>query len=188
MLAVTPGGQLLVTYDCRDNICRLRAYELPDGAAQFDVEAPNGDVVGITDEALVIGHEPCEPSCIVTAISLDDGTASDIGSFCGRATIVQVAAGPALVTDARPDRTCSDGSTLAVVDLRTGVTTSSVNLPEGYELVATSLGDGLELPPGSVMLAPDGNPFAPIPGRPAQLISLQSGTRAIVTLDVPRDS
>lgn len=105
-LFLSPDASRLVSYDCRDDDCRLRAYVPATGDLVFDVAAPASDPFGITDSEVVlsgsstsVGAECRQVPCPAIAFDLDSGQQRPLVDVRSAATVVDVADGPILISD-----------------------------------------------------------------------------------------
>jgi hypothetical protein len=197
-LFVSPNGSTLVTYDCRDHDCRLRAYDATSGAQRFEVVAPASDVVGITDSGFLLsgswsneeadaqriadagGLTWCrELPCPIVIYSLIDGSARSFGAACGSARLAD-AQGQGLVVGEAATSGCSDGVDQLVTVNLAGEVVSTIALDNADEaLVVDHPWQTVAPPAGWALLTPDG--VLP-PRTPSQLIHVTDGVRR----DVPR--
>jgi hypothetical protein len=96
-LWVTPDGAQLVAIDC-PRACRAESFLVGPAASQGSFELEAGDVVGVTNDAIVTVFE-CSPPCPATAHQLHGGDSRKIGVFCESGILVLVDGRAALVTD-----------------------------------------------------------------------------------------
>jgi hypothetical protein len=163
---ISPDGDRLVTFDCRDGTCRLRGYALPALEQLFDVAAPDADPIGITAREFVIsgsqssGVSTCaELPCPLLAFDLESGQLRGFGRIC-RAAVVEVADEPVVIADTNLPGLCGDDPRLYSVmafSLESGNEIGHVQRVASDQLVATNADQGFALPAGWVLLAPDGH-------------------------------
>ncbi len=127
-LFLTPDGSRLITYDCRDDVCRLRAYVAVSGELLFDVAAPASDPFGITDSEVLLSGAATAPGtgcpavpCPAIAFDIESGRQRPVAEVCTAATVVYRADGPVLVSEADAAPICGQAP---------------------YRVVATELGNG----------------------------------------------
>lgn len=164
-LFLSPDGSRLVTYDCRDDECRLRAYVTGSGKPLFDVAAPASDALGITDSDILLSGAaaaggagcPAVP-CPAIAFDLESGRQRPVAEVCTAATVVDLADGPVLVSEAEIAPACGQAPYRVVAtELGSGRVVADLTL-EGAarELVVNSRDQAIALPDGWFVLGPAG--------------------------------
>lgn len=164
-LFLTPDGSRLVTYDCRDDECRLRAYATVDGELLFDVGAPTSDPFGITDSDFVLSGAGAAPGagcpaapCPAIAFDLGSGRLRPVGEVCGAAMVVHRPEGPVLVSEAEMAPTCGQAPyRIVATELHNGQVVSDFTFDTAArELVVGSRDQATGMPEGWLALGPAG--------------------------------
>lgn len=164
-LFLTPDRSRLVTYDCRDDECRLRAYVAASGELLFDVAAPATDPFGITNSEIILSGAAAEAGtgcpavpCPAIAFDLESGRQRPVGDVCGEATVVQRADGPVLVSEAEVAPTCGQAPyRVAATELGNGRVVADFTFESAArELVVSSRDQAIDLPEGWFALGPAG--------------------------------
>lgn len=163
-LYLSDDGKVLVTYDCRDSSCSVRAYDVTSGALRAETAAPRSDPIGLAGDTLVLsgatlsGPGLCrEPPCPLVLIDASTGSVDVAGRIC---TAGVMASSTIVVTDVVLPGVCNEANrdySLASLDL-------GASAPEGdavtvggrHRLVAATIDQGVELPQGFVLLTPSG--------------------------------
>lgn len=162
-LFLTPDGSRLVTYDCRNDACRLRAYVAATGELLIDVAAPASDPYGITNTAIVLsgaatsaGAGCREVPCRAISFNLESGRQRPVGAACSAATVVDGPDEPVLISDAEVSSICGQPPyRLVATDVGSGrVITEFTFENSERQLVVSSLYNGVGLPEGWFLLGP----------------------------------
>lgn len=179
-LFLTPGGSRLVSHDCRDDECRLRAYAAANGDPIFDVAAPASDVFGITDSEVILSGasvsvgEGCpQAPCPAIAFDLESGQRHPLGNVCGAAMVVGGPAGPVLVSDGAQPGQCAPGPVpIAATDIRTGDEVAEFPVQDLRGLVVTTRDQAVGLPEGWLLLGSAGQFYALEPAADQNALTL----------------
>lgn len=155
-LFLTPDASRLVSHDCRDDECRLRAYAAANGDLIFDVAAPASDAFGITDSEVIlsgasvsVGDGCPQVPCAAVAFDLGSGRKRTLGNVCGAAMVVAAAGGPMLVSDGAPHGQCApEPVPIIATDIRTGGVVAEFPLQAARELVMNTRDQAVGLPQG----------------------------------------
>jgi hypothetical protein len=147
-------GRTLAMQSCGAVSCRTRIVDPAAGMVSQTVDPAHGDIVGLTEERLVV-HGACGGTpCPLISVDLRDGSRTTLAEAAGQAVI---ATGPS-------DRSVVvyeqvDGARLRSIDVD-GVPVGEVDrlIPNGLGLVpgAGRAGSAAELDPGVVVLGPGG--------------------------------
>lgn len=191
-LFLTPDGSRLVTYDCRDDECRLRAYVAASGELLFDVAAPASDPFGITDSEIILSGAgtsvgvgcPAAP-CPAIAFNLESGQQRPFGEVCGGATVVYRADGPVLVSEAEVSPACGQAPYRVVAsELDSGRVVADFRFETAArELVVSSRDHAIGLPEGWFVLGPAGQFYTMELAQPEALTAVRLEDRR--TLELP---
>jgi len=172
-LFTTPDGSRLVSYDCRDDDCRLRAYMTPSGEPVLDVAAPASGVYGITDTEVVLSSVAASPGpwcrrlpCPAVAFDLASGRQRRFGTVCRAATIVTLADRSTLVTEAERGPVCGqDPYRIEAIDIASGQVVSEIPFQIPFQdstrqLVTNSGQQAIGLPTGWFLMGSAGRLYA----------------------------
>lgn len=192
-LFLTPDGSRLVTHDCRDDECRLRAYMAANGKLIFDVAAPASDPFGITDSEILLSGAatsvgagcPAAP-CPAIAFDLESGRKRPFGEVCGGATVVHHANGPVLVSEVEVSPTCGQAPNRVVAtELHGGRVVVDITFESAArQLVVNSRDQAIGLPEGWFLMGPAGEFYTTLGVAQPEaltLLSIQDGR----TFEIP---
>ncbi len=158
-------GRTLAIQSCGAVSCRTRVVDPAGGMVGQTFDPAHGDIVGLTEERLIV-HAACGGTpCPLISVDLRDGSGTTLVEAAGQAVLVT---GPS-------DRSVIvyepvDGAGLRSIDVD-GVPVGEVErlVPDGLGLVpgAGRAGSAAELDPGVVVLGPGGRmplegPLAPV--------------------------
>jgi len=190
-LFLTPDGSRLVSYDCRDDDCRLRAYITATGDRVFDVAAPASDPYGITDSEIVlsgasasVGAECRQAPCPAIAFDLDSGQQRQLVEVCSAATVVEAADRPILISDAERAPCGLEPNPIIATDLRNGGLVVEFPLQDSRELVIDTRDQAVGLPDGWFLLGNAGQFYTLDPAAQQDALTLVRVDGAL-TFDIP---
>ena len=190
-LFLSPDGSRLVSYDCRDDDCRLRGYVPATGDLVFDVAAPASDPFGITDSEVIlsgastsVGAGCRRVPCPAIAFDLDSGRQRPLVEVCSGATVVEAADGPILISD--PERApCGlEPNPIIATDLRTGEVIAEFPDQGSPELVMKTRDQAIGLPGGWFLLGTGGQFYTLEPPDQQDALTLVRVDGGL-TLDLP---
>lgn len=168
-LFTTPDGSRLVSYDCRDDDCRLRAYMAPSGEPVLDVAAPGSGVYGITDTEVVLSSVAASLGpwcrrlpCPAIAFDLASGGQRRFGTVCSAATIVVLTDRSTLVTEAERGPVCGQSPyRIEAIDIASGQVVSEIPFPDSTRQLVTNSGQqAIGLPTGWFLMGSAGRLYA----------------------------
>lgn len=190
-LFLSPDGSRLVTYDCRDDDCRLRAYIAATGELVFDVAAPASDPFGITDSDVVlsgasasVGAGCGQVPCPAIAFDLDSGQQRPLVEVCSAATVADASDGPILISDAERAPCGLEPNPIIATDLRTGEVVAEFPDQGSRELVMKTRDQAISLPGGWFLLGTGGQFYTlepPVQQDALTLVRVDGG----LTFDLP---
>lgn len=160
-LFLTPDGSTLVSYDCRDDTCRLRGYVAATGELVFDVAVPASDPFGITNSEIILSgaatsaEARCrEAPCPAISFDLESGLQRPLGQVCSAATVVEGSDAPILIGDAELSPACGQAPyRLVATDLGNGQVIADFTFEtSARQLVVNSRDHGVGLPEGWFLL------------------------------------
>ncbi|MDA8237441.1 MAG: hypothetical protein M0T75_06100 [Chloroflexi bacterium] len=155
-LFLTPDRDRLVAVECPTiGTCVVRVWELDGGRPGITVrDMPPDDVAGLTDSEIVVGNR---------RVNLDTGAMTTTLTCFLPGTVVRTQDGAALIYVADgPWSSCPGGPyRLDALDLSTGVvrtvwSAGDTTATPTLQLVSPDAGLGLELPPSTFLVSPDG--------------------------------
>lgn len=153
-LRVAPSGERLMTADCSFSSCTLRVYDTLLGIEIGMLAIGNSTIVGVTEEAIGLA-EPCWFQCPRQIVAIKSLTSDQIGLSCG-AAVLSILDGRDVIVSGSDGDCSANGDRLIAQWPDRGRREVGSAQAEGLQLVQPSPYDGLELPPGSVVLTEDG--------------------------------
>lgn len=155
-LWVTPDGARLVVVDCPD-LCKATVLALRDTAPVSPFDIGEGDVVGVTNEAILTVFG-CAPPCPATRFDLASGAPEPLGVFCEAGVIASVQGRYSLISDWPTRAGCSDTQYfVGRTDIASGEQVDILLAPDRRRsLVSLDATQGAQLPEGWFMLGPGG--------------------------------
>jgi hypothetical protein len=146
-------GTRVAVESCGEIACRTRLLH-PDGGVASMEDPTLGPLVGVDGET-VVSYGACRGlPCPIIATDARSGIQNVVVADGGPAVIVTTSAGPRLVDEV----ISGSDRRLRVTDLANGVASDLGAIPSGDALVATPdrASSGTRIPPGWIVLAPDG--------------------------------
>jgi hypothetical protein len=148
------AGDRLAVQSCGEFACRTRLLD-PRGGPVHVLDAPDlGLLVGV-DRERVVTYAGCHGlPCPIVSTDIATGTRTVVTDAAGAATLVRTTDGARLVHETQTPA----GPALRSVALDGSGTPDSVAMPDEIELTGTPFrgASATRLPPGWVLLAPDG--------------------------------
>jgi len=148
-LAWSAEGDRLVVQSCGETACRTRLFDPSDGSTDLVDDPSLGVLAGVAD-GRVIAHGACRGfPCPLVATHVASGARQVLAEASGPAVVVSVPGAVRIVHETAG----ADGRRLRAVASDGSGSTDLGPIPAGLGL---GWGSGLRLPPGWVLLAPDG--------------------------------
>jgi hypothetical protein len=173
-------GEALAVRSCGELACRVRVLDPVTGRHQLIADPGMGDVVGLSDEHLVV-HAACRGlPCPVVSVPLSGGTPIVLDATAGLATMVRLPDDTSrVVLEVGPD-----GRSLRSVDPGGSQAQDLGRAPGGLRLLPQGrAAAAVALPPGWIAFDDPGDPPD---GPPAGLAQDIVGDRAVLLDEVPR--
>ena len=143
----------LVVQSCGALQCRSRVVEMGSAGVASVAGPGQGELIGLAEDVLVTQAACTGLPCAVIGTDIRTGRSRTIAEAAGLAQLVDTVAGPRVVSESGP-------GVLAIHDLD-GTLERHVALPDpALRPVGTAdrAGGGMRVPPGFVLLSPDGRP------------------------------
>ncbi len=166
-LAWSTDGTALAVISCGEVACRTRVLDAATALVRTVADPQFGGFVGLADDRVVVrGACPGLP-CSLVAVDLRNGASRVLDEAAGLAMLVVGADGQAVIVH----EAGAEGGALRTVTLD-GVAVGAFLAPDGLRPVSQLDGSGAEVPPGWLVLAPDGQlPSNPGPDVRAQRLA-----------------
>ncbi|MFL5672762.1 MAG: hypothetical protein ACJ77C_11780 [Chloroflexota bacterium] len=173
-LAWDLAGDRLVVQSCGEFACRTRIFDPHDGAVAT-LDAPDlGLLVGVDGDRVVTYADCHGLPCPIISTNLATDTRTVVAEAAGAATLVRGASGAAVVIE----QDTASGHAVRSIALDGSDSSDAVSVPPDLELTGTpwSGTSSTRLPPGWVLLAPDGRLSGDPNDHRSQLRHIPDGT------------
>lgn len=163
-------GRSLAVTSCGEVACRIRVLDPATGRSRTVADPRLGALVGLDDERLVV-HGACRGlPCPLFAVDVRSGATRRLADAAGLASLVVDAGERSVAVHEVDDLT----GPLVQVALDGARTDSLALPPNGYRIVGPGAAAGAEVPPGWLLLGPDGR-LPAAPGGDARVQRLADG-------------
>lgn len=168
-LAWSTDGTALAVTSCGQVACRIRVLDTTTARVRTVADPQFGGFVGLADDRVVVRGACHGLPCSLVAVDLRDGATRILNEAAGLATLVVGEDGQAVVVHELD----AGGGALQAITLN-GIAGQAFTAADGLRPVSRLDGSGADVPPGWLVLAPDGQ-LPSTPGMDARSHRLADG-------------